>query len=117
MADDVGALIAHARTGARIRPLPRRVALAALRGIELAGGTPLGEWHQCAARGEASIVATDRAERLLGWQPRWSNADALIAAYDWYAARTAAGAAAPATHAVPALHRLVGRIAGRSGGH
>jgi nucleoside-diphosphate-sugar epimerase len=123
MAEDVGALITHAGTGARIRPLPRRLALAGLRTTELVGGTPLAEWHQCAARREASIVATDRAERLLGWQARWSNADALIAAYDWHAARTAAGEDPPATHAVPALHRLVGRFAGarpgragRSGG-
>ena len=123
MAEDVGTLIAHAGTGARIRPLPRRLARVGLRTIELAGGAPLAEWHQCAARGEASVVATDRAAELLGWQPRWSNAEALIAAYDWYAARAAAGADAPTTHAVPALHRLVGRLAGtrppgagRSGG-
>jgi nucleoside-diphosphate-sugar epimerase len=112
MAEDVGALIAHAGTGARIRPLPRTLARVALRAVEVAGGVPLGEWHQCAARGEASVVSTERAERLLGWTPRWSNADALVAAYDWYARRVAAGQEAPTTHAVPALHRLVGRIAG-----
>jgi nucleoside-diphosphate-sugar epimerase len=115
MGEDVAALIAHAGTGARIRSLPRHLSLAALRVLELSGGVPLAEWHQCAARREESVVSIDRAQRLLGWEPRRSNVDALIAAYDWYAALVEAGRAAPSTHVVPRLHRMVGRIAGGRG--
>ena len=123
MGEDVGVLIAHAGTGAHVRALPRRRSLLALRALELAGAPPLAEWHQCAARGEESVVSTNRAERLLSWQPRRSNADALIAAYDWYASRVEAGRDAPTSGSVPWVHRLVGWIAGghdapagRSGG-
>jgi nucleoside-diphosphate-sugar epimerase len=56
----------------------------ALRGMELAGIVPASEWHYMSAWGKNSVVDTSRAVEELGWRPRWSNAEALRNAYDWY---------------------------------
>jgi dTDP-D-glucose 4,6-dehydratase len=31
-----------------------------------------------------SFVSTERIEQKLGWQPQYSNAEALIRSYQWY---------------------------------
>jgi nucleoside-diphosphate-sugar epimerase len=82
---DVGALCAHAGSGARVFPVPAAPAKAALRTLEAFNLSPLYRWVYGTADKD-SFVATTRIERLLGWQPRYSNAEALIRAYDWYLA-------------------------------
>lgn len=107
VATDLQSLLDHARSGARLRLVRGGWTRAALRAVELAGLPPLSEWHQACARGRDSIVDTSAAEARLGWRPRRSNAEALIDAYDWYAARVAAAGSAPTTHPVPLAHRLL----------
>ena len=107
VADDLGGLLEHAGTGARLRAVPRPVVRAGLRVAELAGAPPLSEWYQCGARGEDSVVDVGRAVDELGWRPARSNVESLVDAYDWYASRRDAGAAAPTTHPVPRVHRFV----------
>jgi nucleoside-diphosphate-sugar epimerase len=48
--EDLEALIAHAGSGSRLRPVPARPAERALRGLELARLSPLAEWHYRTAR-------------------------------------------------------------------
>ncbi|HMI98303.1 MAG TPA: NAD-dependent epimerase/dehydratase family protein [Gaiellaceae bacterium] len=98
--DDLDALIAHARSGSRLRPIPVRPAELALRALELARLSPLVEWHYKTAHRE-SYVETSKAERLLGWQPRYSNSEALTRTYDWYVANRNRLAGAGTTHRVP----------------
>ena len=107
VAEDMGALIDHAGTGARLRMVPGMVARPALRVAELAGMTPLSEWYQLAARDRDSVVDISRAREELGWEPQKSNSALLIDAYDWYASRRNRGEDAPATHPPPAGHRAV----------
>ena len=97
---DLEQLIAHAGSDSRVTPVPARAAEAALRALELARLSPLAEWHYKTAHRD-SCVAVDKAKRLLGWQPRFSNAEALIQTYDWYLANRGRMAAAGTTHRVP----------------
>jgi nucleoside-diphosphate-sugar epimerase len=97
--EDLEALIAHAGSGSRLRPVPVRPAELVLRGLELMRLSPLAEWHYRTAHRD-SFVAIDLAQRLLGWQPRFSNAETLCATYDWYLANRDRIGAAGTTHRV-----------------
>ena len=55
----------------------------ALRVLELLRLSPLAAWHY-STMWRDSYVEVDKAKRLLGWQPKYSNAEALIRAWDWY---------------------------------
>jgi len=97
---DLEALIAHAGTASRLRPVPARPAELALRALELARLSPLGEWHYKTASRD-SFVDVSKAERLLGWRPAKSNVDTLAENYEWYAANRARMKGAGVTHRVP----------------
>ena len=57
-----------------------------------------------------SYVDTSRAQRVLGWQPRLSNKDALIETYDWYLANRGRVGAAGVTHRVPWNQQALGLL-------
>ena len=104
---DLQALIDHARTGATLRFLPAALAKTALRSIELAGITPLSEWHYYSAWGRDGVVDIGRAQQELGWQPVRSNAEALTDAYDAYVAAYAATGQIETTHPIPVSHKVL----------
>ncbi|HXV03477.1 MAG TPA: NAD-dependent epimerase/dehydratase family protein [Gaiellaceae bacterium] len=107
---DLQALIDHAGSLSRITPIPVRPAELVLRGLELARLSPLVEWHYKTAHRD-SFVDVSRAEELLGWKPRLSNAEALIETYDWYLAhRDEVGSEAGVTHRVPWDQRALGLL-------
>jgi nucleoside-diphosphate-sugar epimerase len=97
---DLQALIDHARSTSRLTPVPARPAEIALRGLELAHLSPLAEWHYKTAHRD-SFVDVSKAERLLGWHARLSNAEALCQTYDWYLAHRDTLGRAGTTHRVP----------------
>ena len=105
---DLQALIDHAGSSSRITPIPVRPAEATLRALEIARLSPLVEWHYKTAHRD-SFVEVSRAERVLGWKPRLSNAEALIGTYDWYLAhRHELTDGAGVTHRVPWDQRALG---------
>lgn len=104
---DLGALIAHAGSGSRLLPFPARVAEVGLRALELAHLSPLAEWHYKTAHKD-SFVDVGKAERLLGWEPRLSNAQTLIDTYDWYMAHRGEWGDAGLTHRVPWNQQALG---------
>jgi nucleoside-diphosphate-sugar epimerase len=105
---DLQALIDHAGSSSRITPIPVRPAEATLRALELARLSPLVEWHYKTAHKD-SFVDVSRAEQVLGWKPRLSNAEALIDTYDWYLAhRHELTDGAGVTHRVPWNQRALG---------
>lgn len=108
--EDLQALADHAGTGARLSFLPAGLSRLALRAIELAGLTPAAEWHHMSASGRDAVVDISRAEKELGWSPRWSNAQALGDAYGWYAASMRTRGEAQALHPLPFSHRALDRI-------
>ena len=107
--EDLQALVEHAGSGSRLRPVPVRAAETALRGLELARLSPLAEWHYRTAHRD-SFVSIDRARALLGWEPRLSNAETLCATYDWYLAHREERRAAGTTHRVPWDQRALGLL-------
>ncbi len=107
--DDLEALIAHAGSGSRLRPVPARPAELALRALELANLSPLAEWHYRTAHKD-SFVSIDKARTLLGWEPRLSNAETLRATYDWYLAHRDELRGAGTTHRVPWDQRALGLL-------
>jgi nucleoside-diphosphate-sugar epimerase len=108
--DDLEALIVRAGSRSRVTPVPARPAELALRGLELARLSPLAEWHYRTAHRD-SFVDISKAQRLLDWTPRLSNAEALIETYDWYLAnrgRTVNGSGV--THRVAWDQRALGLL-------
>jgi len=97
---DLEALIVHAGTRSRVRPVPARPAELALRALELAKISPLVEWHYKTASRD-SYVDVSKAQRLLGWATTKSNVDTLTENYDWYAAHRDQLRSAGVTHRVP----------------
>ena len=104
---DLQALIDHAGSSSRLQPVPVRPAEIALRGLELMRVSPLAEWHYKTAHKD-SFVDVTKAQRLLGWQPRLSNRDALIQTYDWYLANRGRVGGAGVTHRVPWNQQALG---------
>jgi nucleoside-diphosphate-sugar epimerase len=106
---DLQALIDHAGSDSRLRPVPAKPAEAALRALELLRLSPLAQWHYKTAHKD-SFVDVSRAQALLGWQPRLSNRQALIETYDWYLANRGRVGAAGVTHRVPWNQQALGLL-------
>lgn len=86
--------------GGRIRSLPVKPALYALKLLERAKLSPLYPWIYETVT-EDSFVSIDKARQQLGWQPRYSNKAALVRNYDWYCANVDRLGSAGVTHRVP----------------
>ena len=86
--EDFQALLDHAGHGRRVRSLPVMPAIWTLRALEKLGLSPLYQWvYETVAKD--SYVSIARAEKRLGFAPRYSNREALIRNYDWYVANRA----------------------------
>jgi nucleoside-diphosphate-sugar epimerase len=106
---DLQALIDHAGSTSRLRPVPVKPAELALRALELLKVSPLAEWHYKTAHKD-SFVDVTRAQRVLGWQPRLSNREALLETYDWYLANRERVGGAGVTHRVPWNQQALGLL-------
>jgi nucleoside-diphosphate-sugar epimerase len=106
---DLQALIDHAGSSSRLTPVPVKPAELILRALELARVSPLAEWHYKTAHRD-SFVDVSKAKRILGWQPRLSNEQALIETYDWYLANRGKVGAAGVTHRVPWNQQALGLL-------
>ena len=85
MRSDYQAVLTEAGFGKHIVPLPAAPAIAALRVLEAAHLSPLYKWvYETASKD--SFVSIDKAERQLGWHPKYSNKDALLRNFAWYVA-------------------------------
>ena len=99
--EDFQAVLEHAGHGKRVIPMPVAPALWTLRALDRLGLSPLYPWvYETAVRD--SYVSIEKAQRALGWEPRYSNREALIRNYDWYVANLARfESASGVTHRVP----------------
>ena len=83
MKEDYQAVLDRAGKGKRIVPLPAGPVIWTLRLLEFLHLSPLYKWvYETAAKD--SFVSIEKAERVLGFAPRFSNKDALIRNYQWY---------------------------------
>lgn len=106
--EELEALARHAGSPSRVTPLPAVPARAALAVLARTGLSPLSSWHYRSAD-RNFVLDVGKAERLLGWAPRRSNAEALARAYDWYV-REGAGAVAGTTHRTAWGERALGLV-------
>jgi nucleoside-diphosphate-sugar epimerase len=83
MRETLEALCAHAGTGSRVRGVPLRPAVWAMRATSLLGLSPLGPYHAL-MYGRSLYFDITKARSELHWQPRYSNTEMFIQSYDWY---------------------------------
>ncbi len=83
MKEDWQALLDYAGHGGKVRGFPASPVIWALRLLDQLGLSPLYKWvYETAATD--SFVSIEKAERILGYKPQYSNKDALIRNYEWY---------------------------------
>jgi nucleoside-diphosphate-sugar epimerase len=81
--EDLQAVLDRAGHGKRIVSIPAGPAIAALKILEGLRLSPLYKWVYETAATE-SFVSIEKAERVLGFEPKYSNREALIRNYEWY---------------------------------
>ncbi len=81
--EDYQAVLDYAGHGKRIIGLPAEPAIWTLRLLEKFNLSPLYKWVYETANKD-SFVSIEKAEQVLGFDPKYSNKDALIRNYQWY---------------------------------
>jgi nucleoside-diphosphate-sugar epimerase len=83
MREDYQAVLDYAGYNKKIVPFPAGPVILALKILERLKLSPLYAWvYETASKD--SFVSIEKAEQELGFQPRFSNKDALIRNYQWY---------------------------------
>ena len=83
MREDYQAVLDYAGHGKKIKGFPAAPAIWALRILEVMHLSPLYKWvYETASKD--SFVSIEKAERILGFKPKYSNKDALLRNYKWY---------------------------------
>lgn len=83
MGEDYQAVLDQAGRGKRIVPFPAMPLIWTLRVLELFHLSPLYKWVYETASTD-SFVSIEKAERVLGYQPTYSNQQALVRNFQWY---------------------------------
>ena len=73
----------HAGTGSRVRSLPYRATVAAMKVSTRLKISPLAPYHWL-VYGKDVYFDVAEARDELGWKPRWGNVDMFINSYEWY---------------------------------
>lgn len=85
MREDYQAVLDVAGHGRKIRGFPAAPMIWTLRFLELLRLSPLYKWvYETASKD--SFVSIEKAQRVLGFKPKFSNKDALVRNYKWYLA-------------------------------
>ena len=83
MREDYQSVLDVAGHGKKISGFPAAPMIWTLRFLEMLNLSPLYKWvYETAC--EDSFVSIEKAERILGYVPKYSNKDALIRNYRWY---------------------------------
>ncbi|MFN7037457.1 MAG: NAD-dependent epimerase/dehydratase family protein [Bellilinea sp.] len=83
MKEDYQAVLDEAGFGKRIIPFPAGAVVLALKVLEALKLSPLYPWiYETASKD--SFVSIEKAQRILGFQPKYSNKEALLRNYRWY---------------------------------
>lgn len=83
MKQDWQAVLDYAGFGKKVRGFPAAPVIWALRILDKLGLSPLYRWvYETAATD--SFVSIEKAQRVLGYRPQYSNQDALIRNFQWY---------------------------------
>lgn len=117
MRETLQALCDHAATGAEVRSVSSRLAAPVMKVASRSGLAPFADYHWLMYAKELWFD-TAAAQRDLGWQARFSNADMICEAYDWFLAnRASVGLAGPSHHrsgvkqgVLAGVKRVLGRV-------
>jgi nucleoside-diphosphate-sugar epimerase len=83
MREDYQVVLDAAGKGKRVVGLPAAPAVMTLRALEKLHLSPLYKWvYETASKD--SFVTIEKAQTQLGWQPKYSNQDALLRNFTWY---------------------------------
>ncbi len=82
---DYQAVLDRAGFGKKIIPIPAGPAIFALTILDKLKLSPVYKWAYGTVTTD-SFVSVDKAERVLGFKPKYSNKDALLRNYEWYLA-------------------------------
>lgn len=83
MREDYQSVLDYAGHGKRIIGLPEKPVILTLKFLEALKLSPLYKWvYETASKD--SFVSIEKAEKVLGFSPKYSNKDALIRNYKWY---------------------------------
>ncbi|MBN1433416.1 NAD-dependent epimerase/dehydratase family protein [Candidatus Fermentibacterales bacterium] len=86
MREDYQAVLDKAGFGRKIRESPGNLVILALEILEFFKLSPLYPWVYKTATKD-SYVSIEKAERILGFEPKYSNKQALLRNYEWYLER------------------------------
>ena len=85
MKQDYQAVMDEAGFGKRIIPFPAKPVILILKVLEALKLSPLYPWiYETAAKD--SFVSIEKAQKVLAFQPKYSNQDAMLRNYQWYLA-------------------------------
>lgn len=83
MKEDYQAVLDKAGFGKKVIGFPAWPMIFALRFLELLHLSPLYKWvYETASKD--SFVSIEKAEKVLGYKPKFSNKDALVKNFEWY---------------------------------
>jgi nucleoside-diphosphate-sugar epimerase len=83
MREDYQAVLDYAGFGKKIVGLPEKPIIYTLKFLEALKLSPLYKWvYETASKD--SFVSIEKAEKVLGYKPKFSNKDALLRNYKWY---------------------------------
>jgi nucleoside-diphosphate-sugar epimerase len=83
MKEDYQAVLDYAKHGKKIVGLPEKPIIMTLKILEALNLSPLYKWvYETASKD--SFVSIEKAEKVLGYKPKYSNKDALVRNYKWY---------------------------------
>jgi nucleoside-diphosphate-sugar epimerase len=110
MREDYQVVLDRAGHGRRIVGFPAAPAIWGLRLLEALGVSPLYKWvYETASKD--SFVSIDKAERQLGFTPKFSNRDALLRNFEWYIAhKDSFKEASGVSHRVPWKQGAIGLL-------
>ncbi len=103
---DLEALIRHAGTRSRVVSLPVTATKVALWLADLLRLSPLAPWHYLTYH-KPFAFDISKAQRELGWQPAFSNVEALIESYEWYLSHKNDGSDDASIHTKPVAQGLL----------
>jgi len=83
MREDWQAVLDEAGFGKKMVSFPKTPIIMMLRVLEVLKLSPLYQWIYKTASAD-SFVSIEKAKSVLGWQPKYSNKDALLRNYAWY---------------------------------
>jgi nucleoside-diphosphate-sugar epimerase len=110
MREDYQVVLDRAGHGKRIIGFPAAPAIWGLRVLEALGVSPLYKWvYETASKD--SFVSIEKAQRQLGFTPKFSNRDALLRNFEWYIAhRDQFAEASGISHRVPWKQGAIGLL-------